>query len=184
MPLKINSDNDEPYLQLPAPHENIRLTPPRLSDAPFSTAILNAPEVIPFMETPPFPFLEEHAIGFINSVKPEADRVYQEIRKKLLAKDDDYVTSASPVRSIREVQQDGTELFIGDIGFLRSAYHEVRDKPERERLIAENKAKHVGDPSIVWSFGCKYSLRYLFRGPNTLTNHLQASWLLLIIVVG
>lgn len=157
MPLKINSAIDEPYLQLPAPYENIRLTPPRLSDAPFSTAALNAPEVVPFLSGPPFPFVEENAISFINSTKPPADRVYREIREKILAGESDYIASGTPVSAIREVQPDGTELWIGDIGFIRSSYHEVEDETERERLVAENAAKKDGDPSIVWSFGSMFS---------------------------
>lgn len=63
------------------------------------------------------------------------ERVYQEIREKILAGESDYNASGTPVSAIREVQPDGTELWIGDIGFIRSSYHEVEDETERERLV-------------------------------------------------
>lgn len=176
MPLQINSALDEPYLQLPAPYENIRLTPPRLSDAPFSTAALNAPEVVPFLSGPPFPFHEENSISFINETKPPMDKVYQEIREKLLAGESDYIASGTPVSAIREVQPDGTELWIGDIGFIRSVYHEVEDETERERLVAENTSKKDGDSSIVWSYGSKSSnSEYPKTCLNTMSNRYPGS---------
>jgi RimJ/RimL family protein N-acetyltransferase len=153
MPLQINSENGEPYLQLPAPHSNIRITPPRMSDVPTLTAILNDPEVYPYLATPPYPYLEEHAVAFLELAKAHSDEGFAEIKGKILAGEEDYVASRCPVLTIREVQPDGTDIYIGNISFVRYAFYEIQDQEERARRCAENNEKEKGDPSIIWTFG-------------------------------
>lgn len=156
MPLQINSENGEPYLQLPAPHSNIRITPPRMSDVVALTAILNDPEVYPYLATPPYPYLEEHGTAFLRLAKASCDEGFAEIKQKILAGEEGYVASRCPVQTIREVQSDGTEVFIGDISFIRHAFPEIQDEEHLQRR-AENEEKEKGDSSIVWTFGSEWT---------------------------
>lgn len=57
-----------------------------------------------------------------------------------------------PLRAIREVQADGTQIFIGDLNVDRRA----DDVPWRAEDEKENRSKPNGDPTIVWSIGCTF----------------------------
>lgn len=68
------------------------------------------------------------------------------------------IVDSCPIRSIREVKADGTDIYLGDLGFRRFDYQDMNDAMEEEmlvkqRLIDENMAKVVGDPTIVWTVG-------------------------------
>ncbi|KAF7353946.1 N-acetyltransferase domain-containing protein [Mycena venus] len=54
-----------------------------------------------------------------------------------------------PVRSIRELKGDGTDVYIGNIAFKRCNWWEVQG-PERDRLMAENIVRPTGDTGIIW----------------------------------
>jgi hypothetical protein len=60
-----------------------------------------------------------------------------------------------PVRSIREVKPDGTDVYLGDIYVDRCANKEMNDDNEDKEidLINVNMAKLSGDPTIVWTVG-------------------------------
>lgn len=76
------------------------------------------------------------------------------------------IVDACPVRSIREVKPDGTEIFLGDIGIQRYGYEELQGE-EKARLVDENMTKKTGDPTIVWSVGGNQSkIRQLWADPN------------------
>ena len=66
------------------------------------------------------------------------------------------------MRFIREVQEDGSDVFIGDMGFMRCPNGELMgpdgllDKVNWEnkaKMEEENNALAVGDPKIIWSIG-------------------------------
>ena len=62
------------------------------------------------------------------------------------------------MRSIREVKDDGTDMFLGDIDCYRCNYEELNETTEEEKtkknsLVDANAAKQTGDPSIIWTFG-------------------------------
>jgi len=65
------------------------------------------------------------------------------------------VVDSCPVRSIREVKADGTDVFLGDIGVDRCANEELDDDnaDKENSLVDANMAKQTGDPSIVWTIG-------------------------------
>ncbi|KAI5118455.1 hypothetical protein M0805_006274 [Coniferiporia weirii] len=156
-PLKVNPFTREAYLQLPPPHENIIITPPRMSDAPIATKLLNDPRVYKTLEGPPYPYLPEHAEQWFVTIKRESDAIFE-----ALGNDDGHedetpklvVVDGCPVRCLREVQNDGTDIFLGDIGFRRcERFDHLRD-PEQEKCLAErNKALPPGDPDIIWDVG-------------------------------
>jgi len=63
-----------------------------------------------------------------------------------------------PVRSLREVKDDGTDIYIGDLEVCRCMHGELMgqgavDWANKEALEAENNSISVGDPSIIWSMG-------------------------------
>ena len=64
------------------------------------------------------------------------------------------------MRYLREVKDDGTDIFIGDLGVMRCAHGELMgsgavDWANKEALEERNNSIAVGDPSIIWSMGGK-----------------------------
>ncbi|KAI0782496.1 hypothetical protein BC629DRAFT_558308 [Irpex lacteus] len=153
-PLQVNERTGEPYLRLPSPHDNIIITPPRAEDVPAIIAALNDPRVYSTLEGPPFPYKEEHAVWWIDHVKAPSDELLQELRQ---AADEGSqslkVVAACPVRTLREVQEDGTDIFLGDIGCDRCGYPDVVDQEEKSRLTFANDQLPPGDKDIVWCIG-------------------------------
>ena len=76
------------------------------------------------------------------------------------------VVGECPVRAIREVQEDGSDIYIGDIGISRCKYGELivlhgmewENGPESKEV---NDSLEVGDPRILWAIGgtCTYIKR-------------------------
>lgn len=63
-----------------------------------------------------------------------------------------------PVRSLREVKDDGTDIYIGDLTVMRCIHGElmgsgVVDWANKEVLEERNNSIAVGDPSIIWGMG-------------------------------
>lgn len=163
-PLQVNERTGEPYLRLPSPHDNIIITPPRTEDIPAIIAALNDPRVYSTLEGPPFPYKEEHAVWWIDHVKAPSDELLQELRQ---AADDGSqslkVVAGCPVRTLREVKEDGTDIFLGDIGCDRCGYPDVVDQEEKSRLTFANDQLPPGDKDIVWCIGgiCTLHFRVL-----------------------
>ncbi|KAI0094190.1 hypothetical protein BDY19DRAFT_911655 [Irpex rosettiformis] len=150
-PLEINERTGEPFLRLPSPHENIIITPPRLEDVPAIVRALNDPRVYSTLAGPPFPYKEEHAIWWINYTKTPSDELLQELRQ---ANDKDLkIVDGCPVRTLREVQSDGSDVFLGDVGCDRCGYPDVVDPEEKSRLTFTNDQLPPGDKDIVWCIG-------------------------------
>ena len=145
--LQVNPTTGEVFLRLPAPHENIIITPPRDSDAADITLILNDPRVYKTLLGPPFPYLPHHAEEWLRVTKERSDKVLEDLREGKT------VVDGCPVQNIREVQSDGTDLFLGDLSVRRNYWIEVEDVDLREKMTKENTEKPVGDPSIVWTLG-------------------------------
>ncbi|KAF9245907.1 GNAT domain-containing protein [Melanogaster broomeanus] len=154
-PLEVNPETGEPFLRLPAPNDNIILTPPRLSDAKCFAPIINDPMVLVWLEGPPIPYLDEHAQEWLALIKGQSDGILKELKEeeRLNPGGPLKLVGGCPVRHIREVLPDGTDVYLGDIGIGRAQLEEVVDPEERKRAVEENNGKDVGDPSIVWSFG-------------------------------
>jgi hypothetical protein len=96
----------------------------------------------------------EHAIDWITRIKGVTDKVWSQIQ------DSDSSSSPPvfewcPVRVIREVNDDGSQIFLGDCGMDRWGYDDILNKEEHERLSAENAARKAGDEDIVWMIGSK-----------------------------
>jgi len=145
--LQANPTTGEVFLRLPAPHENIIITPPRDSDAADIISILNDPRVYNSLVGTPLPYHHHHAVGWLGRMKNRSDKVLEDLREGKT------VVDGCPVQHIREVQPDGTELYLGDLSVSRNSWIEVEDKDLRARMMKENMEKPVGDPGIVWTIG-------------------------------
>ncbi|KAF9532081.1 hypothetical protein CPB83DRAFT_848308 [Crepidotus variabilis] len=147
----------EPFLRLEK-HKNIILTPPRPDDPPAFVPPMNDPRVYECLSTPPFPYTLEHGEGFVNGLLKD----YKEVCKKLDgAKDipESIMVDYCPVRVIREVQENGSDILIGDIGFFKWRHGELMafdgtvDWTLKEKNEEEMAKLPIGDPKIVWALG-------------------------------
>ncbi|KAK7063721.1 N-acetyltransferase domain-containing protein [Favolaschia claudopus] len=147
-PLEINPKTGEPFLRLLS-HPNIILTPPRLDDAPQLMAILNDERVYHWLSSPPVPYTQEHADWWLNHIKPPSDKFLAELEE---ARDDPTlkIVDECPVRYIREVKEDGTEVFLGDI------WIDLAGQPwELEGSGKTSQSKPLRDPNDpdIWTVG-------------------------------
>ena len=154
-PIQLNPQTGEPVLRLPEPFSNIILTPPRASDVASVVENLNDPKVYSTIMGPPWPYREEHAVSWLNMVIGPCDKLLAELRGYAEAHPEGTpkIVGGCPVRILREVQPDGTELYLGDLGVDRCGFPGVLDTAERARLSKENDARDVGDERIVWCLG-------------------------------
>lgn len=162
-PLELNARTGELFLRLPAPHENIIITPPRLSDAPAVVANMSDPAIYTFLEGPPFPYRPEHADQWLTSIKYGTDAAFEMLKRANEEQPDGppVLLELQPVRAIREVRENGSDLFLGDILFVRERYLDMDDKEQKKTLLECNAARTLGDPEIVWCIGgTLYADRY------------------------
>jgi len=158
-PLEVNSKTGEPFLRL-RNHKNIILTPPRLEDAPALVSILNDPRVCDCLSGPPYPYTLDHAKYFINLIKPLSDQVLRDLED---ARDEPtpIIVGHCPVRYIREVKEDGTDMFLGDLGIVRCLHGELmgpdgvdwgKNKKEKRKITILQWAIRIlfGASEISW----------------------------------
>ncbi|KAJ7455929.1 hypothetical protein B0H11DRAFT_1925876 [Mycena galericulata] len=120
-PLEVNPKTGEPFLRLTS-HKNIILTPPRLSDGAAMVLHFNDERIYHWLSGPPFPYLPElsgdrlpeHADAWLNQAKQKSDALLAELEA---AREDPEpkIVDACPVGHIQEVEEDGTEIFVGNI---------------------------------------------------------------------
>jgi len=140
-------------------HKNIILTPPRWEDAEGLFSSGNDARVNEWL-TVPVPYPMEAAHKFLSRIVPAATQFFEDMEA---FKDDAtlQVVGEFPVRAIREVQKDGTDIYIGDMGILRCSYGELMDPlanggvdwenaSERKKF---NESLELGDPRILWTIG-------------------------------
>ncbi|KAH8100035.1 hypothetical protein BXZ70DRAFT_200555 [Cristinia sonorae] len=170
-PLEIDERTGEPFLRLPPPHNNIIITPPRLTDAPELTNILSEPAIYTWLSSAPRPCTQEHAEARLLRLKGRLEELMKEIKELEEAFPDGPLqwVSGCPVNALREVKEDGTQVYIGDIGmrrdrFMHAGEGEFGEGDEQRRLEAENAALPNGDENILWSMGDFLSTPYHGRG--------------------
>ncbi|RPD55857.1 hypothetical protein L227DRAFT_295215 [Lentinus tigrinus ALCF2SS1-6] len=154
-PLQFDEKTGEPYLRLPAPYDNIVITPPRMSDAPAIVSNMSDPRLYVWLEGPPHPYLPQDADYWLTNIKAETDLAIEKLRRASVEKPDGslILVNESPVRTIREIQEDGSELFLGDITIVRERWPDVEDQEAKQALANANAKRELGDPEIVWCFG-------------------------------
>lgn len=164
-PLQFNERTGEPFLRLPSPHDNIIITTSRMSDAPTVIANMNNPAVYNWLDGPPFPYHAEHADSWLEYVKKDTDAAFEELERAQIEHPDEppVAVNSCPVRIIREVHEDGTDVLLGDVMFVRERWPDVLDKDAKEALSKPNAEKPAGDPEIIWCIGgtSSFSVVYL-----------------------
>ena len=154
-PLELNPSTGEPFLRLPPPHQDIIITPARMSDVQDEIENMSDPGVYKWCMTVARPYTEEHARNFLGRAVEESNKLLDELKG---GEDRKKVVGGCPVRALREVKADGSEIFVGDIGVFRSRFAECKDKEKKERLAKGNAERKVGDEEIVWGIGGKGDL--------------------------
>ncbi|KAJ7240464.1 hypothetical protein C8J57DRAFT_98878 [Mycena rebaudengoi] len=112
-PFEVNPHSGEPFLRLRS-HKNIIITPLRLSDSPSLVTLLNDERISRWLYSPPNPYLPEHAEAWLKRETAAANKLLSELEA---ARNDATlkIVDGCPVRSIREVKDDGTDAYIGEI---------------------------------------------------------------------
>ncbi|KZO96338.1 hypothetical protein CALVIDRAFT_563834 [Calocera viscosa TUFC12733] len=176
-PILFDTSRDEPYIPLPPPYENLRLTPFRIIDVEAVVSILNQPAVYSHLLTP-FPFTKEHAEDFIGEQRRryEADRQYftGDAARPI---QDGKVFDYGPMLVIREVRSDGLQVFLGVAGIWRSPFLYEAGEQRREECKRDNDAMPAGDPRIIYSVA--YYLDPSFHSKGVMTaavRELIRSW--------
>ncbi|KAH9486385.1 hypothetical protein JR316_0000449 [Psilocybe cubensis] len=157
-PLEVNPTTGEPFLRLRG-HHNIIITPPRPEDVPAMVPYHNDPRICEYLGGPPFPYTLAHAQSFFDITRSLSDRLLSQLED---TKDQRglVILENCPVRAIREVHEDGSDTFIGDIGFMRCPIGELMGTNaasldwENKTIVEERNNKlPAGDPNIIWSIG-------------------------------
>ncbi|KDQ63163.1 hypothetical protein JAAARDRAFT_29169 [Jaapia argillacea MUCL 33604] len=149
-PLQVNPTSGEPYLRLPSPHTNIIITPPRPTDVEAMVELMGDSRVWLQLASVPHPYLSRHAEVWLGGVKETSDSVLRELEEGFQNGGGTELpfVGGCPVRSLREVKEDGEEVFIGDCTIIRG--RDVEIGAEAAKASAE---KQVGDPEIIWAIG-------------------------------
>lgn len=155
-PLEINVETKEPFLRL-RKHNNIILTPPRWEDASCLVSILNDPPVHEWLMGPPYPYTLDHGNEFIGLTRSHVEETLKELEE---AKDNPTLRMVKecPVSFLREVKEDGTDVFIGSLTITTCVHGELMgpdgvDWENKKKREDENNSLKAGDPRIVWCFG-------------------------------
>ncbi|KAF9074967.1 GNAT domain-containing protein [Rhodocollybia butyracea] len=166
-PLKVNPSTGEPFLPLDS-HPGFIITPPRLSDIVLLPDLLNDPNVHPWLKGPPYPYTLEHSRVWVTEKVEEATALLQELESS--SEGSLKVVDGCPIRYIREVKEDGTDVLVGDIELRRFENMELApgsngvDLGRAPRLLDINNQRKAGDPEIIWSMGYLLASSYGGRG--------------------
>ncbi|KAA8642005.1 hypothetical protein EYZ11_003958 [Aspergillus tanneri] len=164
-----NPHNNELYLRLPTPHQNIIVTPFRPHNREDESALvahLNDMRVASWLIGPPFPYKLEDAKLWVARSSEKSDKQLEE------AKAQSFV-GGCPFSCIREVlaeDDDGItkDILIGGIDVERYEYIDFPENSEMRRGAAEkNLALPLGSPEIEWSIGDWLAASHHGRGIMT-----------------
>ena len=158
---ELDPTTGEPFLRLPKPLNKIIITPPRLSDTDTIIKYLNDPPIYKSLDGVPHPYTYEHGVEWQTMIKGHADSIWEQIKQS--DSDGRHVFDGCPVRCIREINDDGSQTFLGDCGITRWNYPDVTNKAEQEKLTKENREREVGDPKIIWMIGGNLGLTVLLH---------------------
>ncbi|KAJ7070497.1 GNAT domain-containing protein [Mycena amicta] len=150
-PLEVNPSTGEPFLRL-LEHRNIIVTPARRTDGPAMMQYQNDERVYPWLISPPYPYTLEDANWWLDRVIPASEKLLAELEDakdapKLL------IVDGCPVNYLREIQDDGTELFIGAIDFTLSRHpFELEGSGRTPADVGDKPLRDPQNPDI-WTVG-------------------------------
>jgi hypothetical protein len=117
---------------------------------------MNDLRVIKWLGEPPYPYETRHALDWLQSSTKKAYDIFRGIEA-----DPEAFSAGCPFKIVREVTEDGRDIYIGDCSIVRWSYDEVLDPEVRNRMKRENEERIAGDSKIEWSFGGDMSWIYL-----------------------
>ncbi|KAG6875529.1 hypothetical protein C0993_008784 [Termitomyces sp. T159_Od127] len=171
-PLEVNSQTGEPFLRL-RNHKNLILTPPRPEDVLAYIPNMNDHRIYQWLGSPPFPFLLEHAEAMYEKFKVLCDISQAEL-EAARGSPELVIVGNCPIRAIREVREDGSDVFLGDLSITRAKDgkllvppDEADDEAKAAKSFEANMSLPVGDPNIVWSVGNHLTPTHHGRGIMT-----------------
>jgi len=150
-PLEFDRERNEPFLRLPAPHSNIIITPPRVADEDISAivTILNDVQVTKWLQGPPYPYKPEHARDWLQ----RNETLCREIIQSIEVAEPNAFIDGCPVRILREIKEDGQEIYLGDCGIDGWGFEDIGNLGEKRRLMEENDGRKAGDAEKEWTIG-------------------------------
>jgi hypothetical protein len=160
MPIQINPLTNEPYIPLPTPHSSIILTPARPpTNTPDSTALLsllNNPQIYPYLESTPVPYLPEHASAWMQSCYEQDAAVLRDAQTNRFVDGMPFTCIREVITSPSPAGASTSDVYIGNVSLRRYSFYEFKKgSSEREEAEHRNEALGVGDERIVWGFGGK-----------------------------
>lgn len=153
-PLLVDAETGEPYLRLPKPLDNNIITPPRLTDAEALAGILSNNGVAKWLTFIPQPYGIKEAEEWLTFSKEQTDEIFRDVRQ---ARSEGTFVDSCPVRTLREVQSDGSQVMIGSIGIGRNSFSFLENDEERKQMAEGNLEKATGDLEITWEAGGQLS---------------------------
>lgn len=156
-PLQLDPQTGEPFLRLPAPFEAIIITPPRSSDVSSFVDTLNDVDVSRWLFSAAHPYTEKDAALKLARTVDGYEKVMKELKDAETGFPDGPLqfVGGCPVSCIREIQEDGSQVYIGDIKVARNRFLHLGDGELQKKTMAANEALPVGDENILWSIGGK-----------------------------
>jgi RimJ/RimL family protein N-acetyltransferase len=183
--LNLNDSNgEEPYVRLPAPHSHIIITPPRSlhqtqqqqqqqqqqkqeggeengneiippqPDIDAAFTALNDERVHPYLESPPYPYKREHAVDFHRMMYEDCQHILHHPSEQ------QGLYNGCPFRDIRDTSLSPAGSVsqapkVGDILISRYPFYEFPpDSEQRAKAQAYNNSLAVGHEDLVWGIGC------------------------------
>jgi GNAT superfamily N-acetyltransferase len=155
--------NNSPFIRLPAPNENIIITPSRYSDGDAVIELLSDPRIYMNLAGPPYPYGQEEWDSWFPILEKASKDTLKEWREVENSRKEgvhgrQWVTGAhgAPVTAIREIDPvTGEQKFIGSIDATRKNWLFYGATDENKRKQEANDALEAGDPKIQWDLGCK-----------------------------
>jgi hypothetical protein len=167
----------EPYLPLPlTTSPPLILTPQRPTDVSRIVETLTDPAVGMQLIGPPWPFKAEDAHSWGESLRAQAEEVFRDLKARTeqlgeISTNENHEERGTerqegekattrkrwpiPAPKIHSLRRADNGAWAGDFGVTRWQFDNVVDPEEKQRLIDENEAKEVFDPTITWTYGCK-----------------------------
>jgi len=164
-PIRFSIEN-EPYLPIPEPFSNFRLTTPRQSDVLEISALFSDVHIARTLVGPAFPYLPIHAQRWLNRERAAAERLFSAYAEGHFLPAEMNVCSA-----LREVQPDGKEVFVGEI----SLYY-CGDEAKRVTPVNESW-EEWRTRTKVWEIGAAIKSSYQGKGLTSAAIHvLKNDW--------
>jgi len=147
----IDPETGGPYVPLPAPFSEYRLTLLSLEDAESIHQILRQSSVATMCSRVPEPYTLDDAHFFLSTIMAP---VFKRVKEVDWTKPDQVAQACKGVMPFIALR-DATGKMVGDIGIRRNVFEwmEMDDPAEMRKLSKENAERPEGDPEIRYSIG-------------------------------